>query len=162
MIIYLVTKSGTVEFGPDVDIFSAVNTHGGDVKTNELILQNTNKNTIRDLMFEMLIIDKGIEHKLIRDNNFDSFVSFLRTGTNKTIKFKVEIDNGDNKFIELKPDANGLFYVKKKWLANESIKLKLTIEVEAGFSEKFGEVSSLELRTVWYGEVDEDKKATLE
>lgn len=160
MEVYVKKEEELVPLNSGVDLFESMNTHSGDEQSVELVLVKTDKEIYKNLMVELSLLDKDIEFPLKRDANNSNDVFYIRSTTDKTLKFNLKIKNDDNEFDPIKPDSNGLFLVSRNWNSKNEIELIANCIVDEGFSEKFGEITSLGLRMTWYGEVNEKKSFT--
>lgn len=140
-----------------INLFESMNTHSGDVQSVELIVEKKDSKTIKNLMTDLSIIDRDIEFLLKKDSNNSNEVFYIRTTTEKCIKFTLEVKDSNDIYSFVKPDSSGLFLIEKNWENDEFINIRITATVEEGFSEKFGEITSLGLRMSWYGEMNEKK-----
>lgn len=157
MEVYVKQNNELIPINSGINLFESINTHSGDVQSVELIAERKSSKAIKNLMTSLSIIDKDIEFLLKKDSNNSNEVFYIRTTTEKCIKFTLEIKDSNGTYSFIKPDSNGLFLINKNWENDEFINIKITATVEEGFSESFGEITSLGLRLSWYGEMNEKK-----
>lgn len=156
MEVYVKKDGELIPVNSGIDLFESMNTHSGDCQTTEIVVTKTDEESVKNLMLELSIVDKDIEVPLSRDASDSNEVVYFRGMTEKNIKFTIEAVEGEESSF-IKPDRMGLFLIEKNFSEKSEINLLMTCTVDEGFSEKFGEISTLGFRMSWYGEVNEKK-----
>lgn len=156
MKLYKIIDEEKIEVTPDISLFESVNTHSGDEQEIFLSLSKDKEVNIKNLMCELSIVDNDEIYKLKKNTVDDNSIYYFRTLTGKTMSFKLYAKQDDN-YILLKPDKDGVFYVERNWVLDEEIVLKLELNCEENFSEKFGENKFLKLELNFLGDTSEEK-----
>lgn len=160
MEIYIKRGEELIKFEDGSDIVGALNSHGGDKQEVHFLLSKDEGQNIKNLMTSLSIVDCVSCYDMKRTDTKSNTVSYIRPSNNRAMFIGVKVSNGEGEFVEVTPDEKGTFYLEKQWVEKEFL-YKLTIEVEKGFSDQYGERLPLQLEMKYFGE-KQDAKAIFE